>query len=154
MLTILVFSRTLTFLYLPVLNFWLLLCPTWLAYDWQMGSVPLVTSFTDLRFASILIFYGTLGIVTLAVLRQLRPISCFTSAATTTTTMSSSTTTKLVSWYHRYLIEVDCSLGQFESAKLKDKEFTIKAPNFFTTLQKRKRLMHQIFNICWQMVSS
>ena len=25
----------------------------------------------------------------------------------------------------RYLIEVDCSLGQFKSAKLKDKEYTI-----------------------------
>ena len=26
---------------------------------------------------------------------------------------------------HRYLIEVDCSLGQIKSAKLKDKEHTL-----------------------------
>ena len=26
---------------------------------------------------------------------------------------------------HRYLIEADCSLGQFKSAKLKDKEYAI-----------------------------
>ena len=37
---------------------------------------------------------------------------------------------------HRYLKEVDCSSGQFKSAKLKDKEYTINAPIFFTTLQK------------------
>ena len=29
---------------------------------------------------------------------------------------------------HRYLIEVDCSLGQFKSAKLKDQEYAINAP--------------------------
>ena len=28
---------------------------------------------------------------------------------------------------HRYLMEVDCSLGQFKSTKLKDKEYTINA---------------------------
>ena len=41
---------------------------------------------------------------------------------------------------HRYLIEVDCSLGQFKSAKLKDKEYTKNAPIFFTTLQKKKKM--------------
>ena len=40
--------------------------------------------------------------------------------------------------HHRYLIEVGCSSGQFKSAKLKDKEYTINAPTFFTTSQKRK----------------
>ena len=53
---------------------------------------------------------------------------------------------------HRYLIEVDCSSGQFKSAKLKDKEYTLYAPNFYTRLQK-KGLMHQFFKICWQTVS-
>ena len=52
-----------------------------------------------------------------------------------------------------HLIEVDCSSVQYKSAKLKDKEHTINAPSFKTTLQNRKRLMHQVFNICWQMVS-
>ena len=37
-------------------------------------------------------------------------------------------------------MEVDCSLGQFKSAKLKDKEYTKNAPIFFTTLQKKKKL--------------
>ena len=31
---------------------------------------------------------------------------------------------------HRYLIEVDCSLGLFMSAKLKDKEDTINVTSF------------------------
>ena len=54
---------------------------------------------------------------------------------------------------YRYLIEVDCSSGQFKSAKLKDKEYTLNAPSFYTTTQKSKRLMHKICHICWQMVS-
>ena len=37
---------------------------------------------------------------------------------------------------HRYLIEVDCSLGQFKSAKLKDKEHTVNAP-FFHSIAKK-----------------
>ena len=56
-------------------------------------------------------------------------------------------------WDHRYLIEEDCSSGQFKSAKLKDKNHTTDTPIFLTTLHKRNTLMHQIFNICWQMVS-
>ena len=32
---------------------------------------------------------------------------------------------KMAKFLHRYLIEVDCSSGQFKSAKLKDKEYTI-----------------------------
>ena len=52
----------------------------------------------------------------------------------------------------RNLIEIDCSSGQFKSAKLKVKEYNKNAPISFTTLQK-KRWMHQIFYICWQMVS-
>ena len=41
---------------------------------------------------------------------------------------------------HRCLIEVDCSLGQFKSAKLKDKIYTINTPIFFTTLKKKKEI--------------
>ena len=41
---------------------------------------------------------------------------------------------------HRYLIEVDCSSGQFKSVKLKDKKYTINAPIFFTILQKKKKM--------------
>ena len=43
-------SRILTFLYLPILNFKLLVCPDNLTYDWQMGSVELITDpMTDPR---------------------------------------------------------------------------------------------------------
>ena len=42
-------TRVLTNLYVYALNARLLLCPTTLSYDWQMGSVPLVTKMTDPR---------------------------------------------------------------------------------------------------------
>ena len=41
---------------------------------------------------------------------------------------------------HRYLIEVDGSLGQFKLANLKDKKNTINAPIFIITLQKKKEM--------------
>ncbi|XP_049865202.1 protein O-mannosyl-transferase TMTC1-like [Pectinophora gossypiella] len=43
------FVRLMTFCYLAAFNWWLLLCPWSLSHDWQMGSVPLVTSGWDLR---------------------------------------------------------------------------------------------------------
>ena len=36
---------------------------------------------------------------------------------------------------HRYLIEVDCSLGEFKSTKLKEEVYTINAPSFCTTFR-------------------
>jgi hypothetical protein len=41
--------RLLTFLYLSAFNTWLLLCPSQLSHDWQMGSIPLIMSFRDTR---------------------------------------------------------------------------------------------------------
>ncbi|CAG5019427.1 unnamed protein product [Parnassius apollo] len=41
--------RLMTFSYLAFLNWWLLLCPWTLSHDWQMGSVPLITSGWDPR---------------------------------------------------------------------------------------------------------
>ena len=41
---------------------------------------------------------------------------------------------------HRYLIEVDSSLGRCKSAKLRDK-FSIIVPSFFTTFQNEWKLM-------------
>ena len=38
---------------------------------------------------------------------------------------------------HRYLSEVDFSASQFKSAKLKDKDYTTNAPNFFVTFKIR-----------------
>jgi hypothetical protein len=52
-----------TFLYLPAHNFWLLLCPDNLSYDWQMGSIPLIKSVTDERNLVSLTFYlGLFGL--------------------------------------------------------------------------------------------
>ena len=44
-----------------------------------------------------------------------------------------------IGFYHRYLIEVDCSSGQFKSAKLKDRKYTTNAPNFFHIIAKKKK---------------
>ena len=39
----------LTYLYLAVFSLLQLLCPSTLSYDWQLGSLPLVTRCTDSR---------------------------------------------------------------------------------------------------------
>ncbi|KAG0717996.1 Transmembrane and TPR repeat-containing protein 1 [Chionoecetes opilio] len=52
--------EVLTFWYLPVFNVWLLLCPLTLAHDWQMGSMPLITSPADPRNVASLLFYAAL----------------------------------------------------------------------------------------------
>ncbi|XP_068082908.1 protein O-mannosyl-transferase TMTC1 [Anabrus simplex] len=49
--------RFLTFCYLAAFNFWLLLCPATLSHDWQMGSVPLVTSLADIRNLATCFFF-------------------------------------------------------------------------------------------------
>ncbi|PSN52847.1 Transmembrane and TPR repeat-containing protein 2 [Blattella germanica] len=53
-------TRTLTFLYLPVFNFGLLLCPSTLSFDWSMDSIPLVNSFYDQRNLASALFYSAL----------------------------------------------------------------------------------------------
>ncbi|KAG7158886.1 O-mannosyl-transferase TMTC1-like 1 [Homarus americanus] len=55
--------EVLTFWYLPVFNAWLLLCPWTLAHDWQMGSIPLITSFIDARNIASLLFYAALLLI-------------------------------------------------------------------------------------------
>ena len=45
-----------------------------------------------------------------------------------------------VSCNHRYIIEVDCSLGQFKSAILEDKEYTIDFIKFFHNIAKKKEI--------------
>lgn len=42
-------TRILTYSYLLSFNAWLLLAPIVLCYDWQVGSIPLVESLTDVR---------------------------------------------------------------------------------------------------------
>ena len=51
-------TRLLTFLFLPAFNFWLLLSPRVLSFDWSMDAIPLLESFLDLRCLVIVLFYG------------------------------------------------------------------------------------------------
>ncbi|KRZ02582.1 V-type proton ATPase subunit d 1 [Trichinella zimbabwensis] len=53
--------RILTFLFLPIFNFKLALCPTVLSFDWSMNSIPLVESVTDSR-----VFVACAGYLALA----------------------------------------------------------------------------------------
>nr|CAI5822627.1 unnamed protein product [Callosobruchus analis] len=52
------FVRVLTFCYLSAFNWWLLVCPATLSHDWQMGSIPLVTSISDSRNLVTCFFFG------------------------------------------------------------------------------------------------
>ena len=42
-------TRFMTYCYLCAFNLQLLLLPLRLSYDWQVGSIPIVESFTDIR---------------------------------------------------------------------------------------------------------
>ena len=53
-------TRTLTFLYLPAVNAWLLLCPDTLSFDWSMDALPLVRSLADWRNLHTVAFYAAL----------------------------------------------------------------------------------------------
>lgn len=50
-------TRTLTFFYLPAANFWLLLCPDMLSFDWSMDALPLIRTFADRRNILTVAFY-------------------------------------------------------------------------------------------------
>ena len=63
------YSRFLTYSYLWVFNLQALVCPSVLSYDWQLGSVPLVTSGLDPR----LLLTGTAALAGLALLRSQLP---------------------------------------------------------------------------------
>ncbi|XP_053958768.1 protein O-mannosyl-transferase TMTC2 [Anastrepha ludens] len=64
-------ARFLTFIYLPVFNFSLLLSPQVLSFDWGMDAIPRVTSLRDERNLLSLGFYGTLIIIVLKNIRYL-----------------------------------------------------------------------------------
>lgn len=63
--------RTLTFLYLPAFNFWLLLCPKWLSFDWSMEAIPVFSSPSDPRNVFTACFYGMVIYVLVYILRNL-----------------------------------------------------------------------------------
>ncbi|XP_063732645.1 protein O-mannosyl-transferase TMTC2 isoform X2 [Eleginops maclovinus] len=50
-------TRTLTFSYLPAANFWLLLCPDMLSFDWSMDALPLIRNLADRRNLYTAAFY-------------------------------------------------------------------------------------------------
>ncbi|KAI1301620.1 Protein O-mannosyl-transferase TMTC2 [Halotydeus destructor] len=50
-------TRAMTFVYLPVFNFHLLLYPRWLSFDWSMEAIPLIRSPFDVRNIFSAIFY-------------------------------------------------------------------------------------------------
>ncbi|TRY95987.1 hypothetical protein DNTS_034564 [Danionella cerebrum] len=56
-------SRVLTFLYLPSVNVWLLLCPDKLSFDWSMDAIPLVRSIDDWRNLQSVMFYAGFALV-------------------------------------------------------------------------------------------
>jgi len=55
-------TRVLTFLFLPAFNGWLVLCPSWLSFDWSMGSIPLVETVLDVRNVATALFYTCLAV--------------------------------------------------------------------------------------------
>ncbi|XP_037278013.2 protein O-mannosyl-transferase TMTC1 [Rhipicephalus microplus] len=53
-------TRLFTYSYLCAFNAWLVLCPRTLSYDWQMGSIPLVTSPLDSRNLATLAIFASI----------------------------------------------------------------------------------------------
>uniref|UniRef100_A0A1B0DNC2 dolichyl-phosphate-mannose--protein mannosyltransferase n=1 Tax=Phlebotomus papatasi TaxID=29031 RepID=A0A1B0DNC2_PHLPP len=51
-------TKSLSQMYLYALNYWIILCPDWLSFDWALGSISLVDTFLDARFLSIVIFWA------------------------------------------------------------------------------------------------
>ncbi|XP_041452725.1 protein O-mannosyl-transferase TMTC2-like [Lytechinus variegatus] len=56
-------TRTLTFLYLPAYNAWMLMYPKSLSFDWSMESIPLIQTITDLRNLWSIELYVTLAML-------------------------------------------------------------------------------------------
>ncbi|XP_067000725.2 protein O-mannosyl-transferase TMTC2 [Anabrus simplex] len=65
-------TRTLTFFYLPVFNFYLLLCPATLSFDWSMDAIPLVSTVLDKRNVFSILFYSAFSWVLIYVIKELK----------------------------------------------------------------------------------
>lgn len=48
--------QTLSQQFLYSMNFWLLICPEWLCFDWSFGSIELVKTWLDVRVLAIFAF--------------------------------------------------------------------------------------------------
>lgn len=64
-------TRTLTYNFLPAANFWLMLCPRVLSFDWSMEAVPLVESLSDMRNLATAGFYASLAFLVFKVIKAL-----------------------------------------------------------------------------------
>ncbi|CAD5112602.1 DgyrCDS1815 [Dimorphilus gyrociliatus] len=72
-------TRQLTFNYLLAVNSWLLLNPSGLCCDWTMGTIPVISSFLDVRNFATLTFYSLfLWLGLLAVTQQTKISKCLT----------------------------------------------------------------------------
>lgn len=67
-------TRTLTFFYLPFVNFYLLVFPLSLNFDWSMGAIQLVESPTDPRNLSSVVLYAALAYALLRLLQSLNSV--------------------------------------------------------------------------------
>lgn len=63
-------TKLLTFGLLPVYNFWILLCPRVLSFDWSMEAIPLVENISDLRNIFTVTFYSVLGYISIILLKH------------------------------------------------------------------------------------
>ncbi|CAH1646588.1 unnamed protein product [Spodoptera littoralis] len=59
-----ILTRLYTFAYLPVFNFFLLLYPFHLSFDWSMDSIPRITTLFDARNITTAVFYAVISKVT------------------------------------------------------------------------------------------
>ena len=59
-----ILTRFLTLAFLPAFNFWLVICPTQLSFDWSMDAIPLIKSLWDPRNGLSAAFYS--GLLVLA----------------------------------------------------------------------------------------
>ncbi|XP_063281375.1 protein O-mannosyl-transferase TMTC4 isoform X1 [Pelobates fuscus] len=56
--------RVINYNYYYSMNGWLLLCPWWLCFDWSMGCIPLIKSFSDWRIiALVALWCSLLGLI-------------------------------------------------------------------------------------------
>ena len=70
--------RGLTLAFLPTFNFWLMICPTQLSFDWSMDAIPLITSWSDPRNLGSVAFYTGLAMAMMKARRKKYMIVAFT----------------------------------------------------------------------------
>ena len=64
-------TRTLTYNFLPAANFWMVLCPRVLSFDWSMEAVPLLENLSDVRNIATAGFYISLLFLVVKVIKIL-----------------------------------------------------------------------------------